>query len=323
MRVLITGMGGELGTRVAKELESAGWVDSLVGVDGDPPRDRIGRTDFHLVDPRDRDGIVDLVHEVRPTAVVHLGIYEPNARVSAPGAASRTHEVVLAALGAAAELPELDRIVMRSGIEVYGRRRGAPTMPDEGVRPRPTCDFGRALLHAERVAEEAARTAGAALTTLRFAPLVGPHFPSPLGRYLRLPVVPVSALGDLPFSVLHQEDATLAIVRALRIGYDGPVNVVSPGAVTASQAVLMGGRIPLPVLGPGWRVAKIAAEVLGAPLPDHVKELLVRGRCADGSFAANALKMQASYTTPEVVKDLYEWASVTYLDQLHATQGAA
>lgn len=314
MRVLITGMGGELGTRVAIELERLDWVEAITGVDGDPPRDRIGRTDFHLIEPRNGHELVDLVRAVEPTAIVHLGIYEPEARVSAKGAAQRTQAVALAALGAAAEIPSVDRIIMRSGTEIYGRRRGTSTTPNEDVAPDPTSPFGQSLLQAESVALDAAQARGAALTRLRFAPLVGPHFPSPLGRYLRLPVVPVSALGDLPFSLLHQEDATAAIVRALRVGHHGALNVSSAGAVTASQAARMGGRLPFPVFGPGWQMAKIASEVLGAPLPDHVRELLVRGRCADSSRARQVLDLQPQFSTPEVVKDLYEWASVTYLD---------
>lgn len=321
MRVLITGMGGELGTRVAIELERTDWVDRIVGVDGDPPRDRIGRTEFHLIEPRNGHELVDLVREVEPTAVVHLGIYEPEARVSSKEASRRTQAVTLAALGAIAEIGCVDRVVMRSGIEIYGRGRGAPTTPHEGIDPHPTSPFGKSLLRAETIALDAVHGTVTTLTRLRFAPLVGPHFPSPLGRYLRLPVVPVSAFGDLPFSLLHQEDATEAIVRALQVGHDGAVNVASPGAVTASQAARMGGRVPVPVVGLGWQVAKVAAEVLGAPLPDHVRELLVRGRCVDASLAGQVLDTVPRFSTPEVVKDLYEWASVTYLDP--AELGAA
>jgi nucleoside-diphosphate-sugar epimerase len=83
----------------------------------------------------------------------------------------------------------------------------------------------------------------------------------------------------------------------------------------------MGGRLPIPVVGPGWQIAKVASEVLGAPLPDHVRELLVRGRCADATLAAQTLDLKPRFSTLEVVKDLYEWASVTYLDP--AELGAA
>ena len=38
MRVLITGLGGELGTRVAALLEDRDDVDAIFGLDGYPPR---------------------------------------------------------------------------------------------------------------------------------------------------------------------------------------------------------------------------------------------------------------------------------------------
>ena len=98
----------------------------------------------------------------------------------------------------------------------------------------------------------------------------GPSIPSPLGRYLRLPVVAVDPVSELPFSLLHQEDACRALVAAAWSAHDGPLNVVGPGAVTATQAVLMGRRIPVPVFGLGWRLAAATVEGLRRlPEPDR------------------------------------------------------
>jgi len=41
MRVLVTGMGGELGTRVAQLLEPRPEVDEIAGFDFMPPRRRL------------------------------------------------------------------------------------------------------------------------------------------------------------------------------------------------------------------------------------------------------------------------------------------
>ncbi|MCU1453161.1 MAG: hypothetical protein JWN46_1307 [Acidimicrobiales bacterium] len=309
MRVLLTGMGGQLGTRVTNLLEATDGFDEILGIDLDPPRRRITRAEFHRVDPRDRRTAVRLVRDFEPQAVVHLGIFEPNARSGPTAARIGTAVSAVAVLGAAAQCASLRRIVVRSGIEVYGRRRGAATRPDELVAPRPTSPFGASLLHVERVAAEAGLAADVPVCALRFAPVVGPSVPSPLGRYLRLPVVPVGLFSELPFSLLHQEDAAAATLAALDAGFDGPLNVVGSGAVTASQAARMGGRLPLPVAGPAWVAARVAAEVLGAPLPLHVRELLLRGRCADGSAARSALGISAR-STPDVVRQLYDWETV-------------
>ena len=65
-RVLVTGVGGELGTRVASLLEELPWVEDVIGVDIDPPRGRLRRTTFQRIDPRDRRRTVELVSSLRP-----------------------------------------------------------------------------------------------------------------------------------------------------------------------------------------------------------------------------------------------------------------
>jgi UDP-glucose 4-epimerase len=311
MRVLITGMGGELGTRVTNLLEAQDDVDTLLGVDIDPPRRRLVRAEFHRIDPRNRDRTRTVIRDFDPTVLVHLGVYEPYARSSPRAAVARTASGAVGALSAAVVSGRLEQIVVRSGIEVYGRRRGRPVRPDEEVQPEPSTAFGHSLLHVESTAREMGRTADVPVTLLRFGPLVGPHFPSPLGRLLRLPLVPF-APGDPPFSVLHHEDAAAAVLAALRQPHDGPVNVVGPGAVTASQAARIGRRVPVPIVGPGWRGARTLAELAGAPVPEHVQELLRRGRTADGSLAAAVLGLGPCRTTAAVVQRLYEWDEIVY-----------
>lgn len=313
MRVLISGMGGELGTRVASLLEDQPWVEHLTGFDVEPPRRRLRRAEFHRIHPRERARIVRLVHEVDPHAVVHLGVYEPNARTGPRSAQERTAAASLAVLGAAARCSSLQVVVARSGIEIYGRGRGAPSRPDESVPPRPTSAFGRSLLAMEQLAFEVGKVASVPVTTLRFAPIVGPHFPSPLGRYLRQPVVPVPLLAEAPFSLLHQEDAARAFVEAISARYQGPVNVVAEGAITAVQAVRLGGRMPVPLVGPEWPVARRVVEAFGAPAPEHVVELLRRGRTADGSHGPAVLGGGYLFDTMEVVRRLFEWATVTHM----------
>ncbi len=94
---------------------------------------------------------------------------------------------------------------------------------------------------------------------------------------------------------------------------DGPVNVVGAGAVTASQAARLGRRLPVPTLGPGWLAARRVSELSGAPVPDHVHELLVRGRTADGTRAGQLLGVGLVRSTPEVVRELYAWADVVHV----------
>lgn len=306
MRVFVTGMGGELGTRVAALLEHEPSVEAVGGIDIDPPRRRLRReTSFVRVDPRDRVKTMKAVRDFAPTALLHLGVYEPHARTSPGGAAELTVGGTVAVLDA---LPELDALVLRSGIEVYGRRRGTPSVPDESVRPDPTNGFGHTLLRVEHLVQRYP----ARVARLRLAPIVGGHVPSPLGRYLRLPLVACSASADPPFSLLHPEDAARALVHALLHRVEGAYNVVAPGAVTAAQSARLGSRVPVPVGGLAWQAVTRLAELAGAPVPGHVLELLRRGRSADAT-AYEELGFTCGRTTPEVVRDLYEWAPVTPL----------
>lgn len=311
MRVLITGMGGELGTRVSNLLEADDSVTEILGMDLFPPRRRIFRSEFHRVEPTDRRKAVRLVREFDPEVIFHVGIFEPHSRTNPDDARRSTAASAVSVLGAAAKCGSLRQIIVRSGLEVYGRRRGAPTRPDESVPPDPTSPFGVSLAHVEQVATEAGQLAGVPVTLMRLAPIVGPSIPSPLGRYLRLPAVGVDPISELPFSLLHQEDACQAMYAAIGKNHDGPLNVVGSGAVTATQTVLMGRRIPVPVFGPGWIFAAAASELLGAPLPPHSRELLIRGCTADGTLGHEVLGLEPR-STHEVVEQLYRWEDVAH-----------
>src|SRR6478735_2007177 len=196
MRIAITGMGGELGTRVALLLEADERVTAVMGVDLEPPRRHLRRAEYHRVDPRDRERMTTTISGFAPTVLVHLGVYEPHARSGPRSATTRTAIGTIAALEACVDAGTLEAVVVRSGIEVYGRGPGTPVRPDESVAPDPTCPFGESLLHAERVALDGGAKAGVPVSVLRCAPVVGPHFPSPLGRVLRLPAVPVPLFGS-------------------------------------------------------------------------------------------------------------------------------
>jgi UDP-glucose 4-epimerase len=302
-------MGGELGTRVVNQFEHDPAITDICGIDAYPPRRRIHRVAYHRIDTRDRRKAVAVVRDFDPEVIVHLGVYEPNARVDATTARLGTAASAVSVLGAASSCPSLRAIVIRSGIAVYGRRRGAPSRPDELAPVDPTTPFGQSLHHLEQVAREAGQAAGVPVALVRCATIVGPSFPSPVGRYLRLPAVAVSPWAELPFSLLHQEDAADAFVAAAWAAHDGPLNVGGSGAVTATQAALVGRRVPLPVVGPGWWWAAKAAELLGAPLPPHAREVLVRGGVLDTGLGHRVLGIDPR-PTREVLDQLYRWETV-------------
>ena len=224
-------------------------------------------------------------------------------------------------LGAAADCRALDSIIVRSGIEIYGRGPGSLTRPDEDAPLRPTSEWGRTVADIERTAANVAERVGVTVGAVRLASVLGPHVPSPLGRLLRQPVVPFHATSDPPFAVIEHRDAARAIVAAARNQLSSPVNVVAPGAITCLHAIRRGQRIPLPLFGPQWWLARQLSHITGAPIPDHVSEALVRGRLADNGRMQALLGMTPDTSTTEVIDHLYRWPRVIHKQaRVHAAE---
>ncbi len=304
----MSGVGGELGTQVASLLEDEPWVGALAGIDADPPRSRFKRTTFHRIHPHEHDRIVSTVIDFDPHVLVHVGVWEPNARASPRLAAELTDLAATSILGAAAECPSLEHVVVRSAIAIYGR--DSLTRPDEESPIRPTSEWGRTVAYSDRTATKVADRVGVTVGAVRLAPVIGPHVPSPLGRLLRLPAVPFNVLRDPSFAVIRQNDAARAIVAAARERLSQPVNVVASDSVSVSQAALRGRRIPVPTIGPQWVLARRLAHMAGAPIPDHVAETLIHGRLADNGRMRELLGVFPLETTPEVIDHLYGWPSI-------------
>jgi UDP-glucose 4-epimerase len=309
-RVLVTGMGGELGTRVAQVIEARDWAGDIVGVDFVPPRRRLRRAEFRRLDPRDADRLAAFVADYAPQIVAHFGVYEPASRMTPASAGERTERCTAATLAAAESTGALEYVVLRSGLEVYGPPSARVSVPDEDAVPAPTSPYGRSLLAVEAAAKGVALRTGIPVGALRYAPVLGSHVPSPLGRLLRLPLVPVSATADPPFSLLHPDDAARAMVDAIERRLDGPCNVVGPGAATPWQAARLGGRAPLPVWPGLWTLVGRASEIAGAALAPHVVDVIRHGCTADSARARDELGLTALVPTQDVLRELFDWADV-------------
>jgi len=300
--VFVSGVGGELGTLIASMLEDEPDVD--------PPRRRLQRTVFHRIHPDEHDRIVETVTKFNPHVLVHVGVWEPNARAAPQVAATLTDQAAISVLGAVAECPALENVIVRSGIEIYGRAKGSLTRPSETAPVRPTSEWGRTVAAIEHTAERVGERVGVSVGAVRLAPVLGRHVPSPLGRLLRMPAVPFSILADPPFAVIEDHDAARAIVAAARERLSQPVNVVASGAITVLQAARRGRRLPIPLVGPDWHIARRVSHMAGAPIPDHVSELFHRGRLADNGRMQELLGLVPETRTTEVIDGLYDWPSV-------------
>ena len=186
-------------------------------------------------------------------------------------------------------------------------RRHVPT--SRPTSPRRVSSAARSPRSSD-TARDIGRRIGVPVAAVRLGSVLGPHVPSPLGRLLRMPFVPFSVLADPPFAVVEDVECAMAFVAAAERRLDEPVNVLANGAITALQAIRRGGRIPVPLVGPDWRVAKVVSGLAGAPIPDHVLETLHRGRLADNGRMSELVGFSSVVTTVEVIDKLYAWPSV-------------
>lgn len=317
-RLLVVGVGSELGSLATALLEQDERFVDIVGIDVHPPRRRLRRCNFVRVE---HDAIAEFVRKVaahRPDVIVYLGVWEPHARLGTDAARTATGNYARAICEAISRLPQLQRLVVRSGVEVYGAHRGA--VPNEHSPIAPTSTYGHMLASLESMVAEAAST-NTCVTTLRLAPVIGAHVPSPLGRLLRLPVVPIDPLSRAKFQVLADDDAARTVVHAAVHGKNEAVNVAADGPVSVRMLLQQGRRLLVPVLPPAWPIASSLTTLAGAPLPDHVRELLRHGRVV--STIHHELGYRAAHSTSDVIAQLYSWPSIVRIAPNRPTESAA
>lgn len=309
-RVLITGMGGELGSLVASMVERTEWAGEILGFDVDPPRRLLTRSRFVRVLPTEHDRIATLINEFNPQVLLHVGVWEPDARLATNEAKVCTELVAKAVFDAAHQCDSLETVVVRSGIEIYGSASYSPGIAVESTPIAPNTTYGHMCKTIEEQATDLRTSRGVNVCTLRLAPVLGAHVPSPLGRLLRLPAIPYYGVGNPIFCVVEDHDAATAFLQAAQRDADGVVNIVANGAISMLRATMMGKRIPLPSFGPGWWLAQKSSSLAGAPMPDHVANLIQHGRLAASNEAAHLLRFAPRHSTVEVVRWLYEWPEV-------------
>ncbi len=201
---------------------------------------------------------------------------------------------------------------MRSGIEIYGRARGALTRPSESAPIAPTSDWGRTVAAIEHTAAKVGERVRVTVGAVRLAPVLCRHVPSPLGRLLRQPGVPFSVLADPPFAVIEDRDAARPSSPPPDSGWPSRSTWSPPAPSPRCRPPGAAGASRSRSWGPtgGWH-ARIS-YLLGAPIPDHVSEALHRGRLADNGRMRDLLGIVPEHGTVDVIDRLYHWPSIIH-----------
>lgn len=324
MRVLVAGMGSAIGTNIAACLEADPAVTALAGMDLEPPRRFLPTAEFHFVQPGDAARVTEIVTEFKPTVVVHAWVFEPRARSSPGQARIRTMAGTESLLGALRHIDTVERIAVRSGVAIYGRGRGSAEAPTIDEPPRPTTTFGDMLTRVEDRSRAVADDLGATAVPVRLASVMASNLPNPLGRYLRLPVVP-TPITTKRFGVVHLGDAARVVAAAATATnpIDTPLNVMAADPVTPVQAVTIGRRPSIPVAPFAFRAGRLLGEVTGTPIPEHVAELLSRGQVVTPTDTATLLDLPLRRSTPDAIGDLYAAGRLITIDVDRLAAGAS
>ncbi len=287
MRVLVTGLGTFWGSHLAQRLEAIPEVEMIVGLDTDPPRLPLERTEFVRADSN--YSILDrIVRATQVDTILHTHLIVDSTEL--PGRALHEINVIgtmnlLAAAGAAGS--PVRKVIVKSSTLTYGSNYQDPYFFRESM-PRtraPRTRVERSLIEsASFVRDFAIDNPHVTVTKLRFTNVLGDDVMTPFSKALRLPLVPEIFGFDPRLQFTHQEDVTGAMVFSTLHDVPGVFNVAGDGSLPWSEVCAIVGkrRIALPPLLTQWAAEPLRmARVID--LPPEMLSLLRYGRAVDNS----------------------------------------
>jgi UDP-glucose 4-epimerase len=102
-----------------------------------------------------------------------------------------------------------------------------------------------------------------------------------------------------------------------------PINIVGQGSISGFSVVRRSRHIPLPLVGPEWVITRRIAHLFGAPVPDHVMEVLHHGRRGISSRCEKFLNWEPQMSTEEVIDSLFTWEGVVRMPPKQAWEMAS
>ncbi len=246
MKVLITGIAGAIGRKVAMVLVSRGH--QVFGIDRRPWPDAPKAIDVVAVDIRKR-AAEDVFRTKRPDCVIHMATIthfftsmEERYRINLGGTR---------AIFEHCHRHGVKEAVFVGRHTFYGAAADAPLYHLESDPPLAVSTFPELadLVAADLFAASALwRWPDLATTVLRTTYTLGPSLTGTLGTYLRPKRVPTVLGFDPLFQFMHEDDAARAIADVVGKNLKGVFNVAGPQPVPLSLLLRLAGRkhIPLP-----------------------------------------------------------------------------
>lgn len=265
-RVLITGVGSQVGSLLAQRLERDADVEHVAGLDTRRPKVALERTEFIQADIRDPE-IAGLISPLGVDTIVHEQIVrQPGSGMSPPAMHDINVIGTLQLLAACERVTTLRTIIVRGSAGIYGAEPHAPQFfKEEMARLFPLrTRFQRDVAEIENYFETYARRhSGVSCTMLRYQPAIGRGLRTQITRYLSQPVCPTFMGFDPRVQLVDIEDALEALVAAVRNPVRGAVNVAGPGTIGLAKMIRLAGRRALPIASPLFGAVTSTGQRLG------------------------------------------------------------
>ena len=247
--VVVTGVAGSLGQRVAARLAARADVGRVVGIDVVPPDWSDPKLDARTIDLAVAKGPEDEVVTAfgEADSVIHLAWRTPESSGAAAGnglTAAATNSRALHRILDVTAASSATSLVHLSSATVYGAwpDNQVPLTEDAPLRPNPEFAYGVGKAEAERaLAEWAEQHPDVRVAVLRPAVTVGS--PEPLYEALGAIRAPRAGDGRRPVQFLHVDDLADAVVLAWAQRLSGVYNVAPDTGVGEDAARALAGGV--------------------------------------------------------------------------------
>ena len=274
MRIILTGIAGRLGRRVAARLAALGH--RVIGIDRRPVLGLPAGVVHHRVDLRRRSAEA-VFRSSRADAVLHLGVVH-NFRIASERLYARN------VIGTETLLRYIDRyqikkLILLSSGDVYGPSPTNSHFIDEDAPLLASQHFPeiRTVVAVDRTVQSFFwRHPQIETVILRPAHIVGPNVRNAPANYLRLRIIPTLMGFDPMLQLIHEDDLLTMLEAALTGGVRGVFNLASTAPVPLSKIVEVLGKPTLPIpytlfrafLKRAWRYRLTSFP---APELDHIR----------------------------------------------------
>jgi UDP-glucose 4-epimerase len=307
--VAVTGGSNFLGSQLAARIDADPAFARVVVLDAsssiaESPRAR--HYDIDLARPGADARIGEALAAEGVDTVVHAALAQaPTLQVES---AHELESIGTMNVLSACESSPVANLIVWSHTLLYGARPDNPALLPETwpLRADASSSFVKNKLEVEeQVAAFAARNTRAAVAVVRTAPVVGPNSRGIVTAMMRRRLVPVVAGFDPLSQVIHEYDVVEAFKRAVDLRAAGVFNVTAEGVLPLSTAILLAGRLPVPIVRPMYRgILDMLRSLRISEASMTFAEYLTWPCVADGSKAARELGFHATYTTQEAICDV-------------------